>query len=126
MDWGDEEKAREVGEAGLALARALNLEETLAYTLNDLHWVYVSLGEIRQAQTYLEEAVAHWRALSNIPMLLDSLNGSGLLYSLVGAFDQALAAGEEGAELAEVHWQYLEPDYDQSQFGVGLPRTGSL
>lgn len=98
---GNEEKARDVGEAGLALARALNLEETLAYTLNDLHWVYVSLGEFRQAQTYLEKAVAHWRTLSNIPMLLDSLNGSGLLYSMVGAFDQALAAGEEGAELAK-------------------------
>ena len=97
---GEEENALEAGEAGLALARSLNLQETLAYTLNDLHWVYVSLGEIRQAQAYLEEAVAHWRALNNIPMLLDSLNGSGLLYSLVGAFEQAVAAGNEGAELA--------------------------
>jgi tetratricopeptide (TPR) repeat protein len=98
---GEEEKARENGEAALALARELNLEETLAYTLNDLHWVYVSLGDFRQAQPCLEEAVARWRVMSNIPMLLDSLNGSGLLYSMVGAFEQALAAGEEGAELAK-------------------------
>ena len=98
---GEEEKARDYGEAALSLARTLNLEETLAYALNDLYWVYVSLGNIQQAQLCLEEAVDRWRAMSNIPMLLDSLNGSGLLYSLVGAFDQALTAAEEGAALAK-------------------------
>jgi DNA-binding SARP family transcriptional activator len=98
---GEEEKAREVGEAALALARELDLEEPLAYALNDLHWVYVSLGDFRQARSCLAEAVARWRTISNIPMLLDSLNGSGLLYSMIGPFDQALTAAEEGAALAK-------------------------
>ena len=75
--------------------------ETLAYVLNDLHWVYVALGDFRQAQSCLEEAVERWCVLRNVPMLLDSLNGSGLLYSLIGRFDQALAAAEEGANLAK-------------------------
>ena len=98
---GNEEKAREYGEAALPIARELALTETLAYTLNDLNWVYIALGDFRQAQQCAQEAVSLWRDLHNIPMLIDGLNGSGVLYSLMGEFALAETAVAEGVALAE-------------------------
>ena len=98
---GDEEKARDYGEAALVIARELELTETLAYVLNDLNWVYITLGNFRQAQRCSEEAISCWRELNNIPMLIDSLNGSGILKSLMGDFDTAVAAVDEGIALAK-------------------------
>ena len=98
---GNEEKAREYGEAALPMARELALTETLAYILNDLNWVYIALGDFRQARRCVEEAVSLWRDLNNVPMLIDGLNGSGVLYSLLGEFEMAETAVAEGVALAE-------------------------
>ncbi len=98
---GEEESARNYGEAALALALELGIENMLAYILNDLHWVYVALGNFRLARHYLENAIEHWQAMGNISMLLDSLNGAGILYSMVGEFDLALAIADKGTKLAK-------------------------
>ena len=98
---GDEESARSYGESAVKIARRLNLIETLAYVLNDLNWVYMTLGNFRQAKACLSEAMDLWRELHNVPMLVDSLNGAGILYSLVGEFESALTAVEEGIALAK-------------------------
>lgn len=97
---GEEEKAKEYGELALGIAREFDLEEMIAYVLNDLNWVYCALGNFRQARLCSMEAVTRWRELGNISMLLDSLNGVGILYSLVGAFEQSEAAINEALDLA--------------------------
>ena len=98
--FGEEEKAQAYGELALSIAREYDLHEMLPYILNDLNWVYCALGDLIPAHRCLEEAISHWRRQGKIPMLLDSLNGAGILYSLVGEFEQAEAAVKEGIELA--------------------------
>lgn len=89
------------GETGLAIARELNLREQMAFSLNDLHNPYISLGQIERAQQALAEARELWRALDNKPMLADNLITSSRSYYMTGQYDQALAALEEGNRIAE-------------------------
>ena len=97
---GGDEKAKEYGELALSIAREFDLEEMIAYILNDLNWVYCALGDLRQAQVCIQEALTYWRKLNNTSMLLDSLNGAGILYSLVGEFEQSETTVHEGIVLA--------------------------
>ena len=97
---GDAETAYEYGELALHLARRYNLEEMLAYVLNDLNWVCCARGDIRRAHQYVKDAITAWRKLGNTSMLLDSLNGASLIHSLSGEFELAEATAREGIELA--------------------------
>lgn len=83
------------GERGLALARELGLAEETAYLLNDLGEALGSLGRITDAYNMLAEAVEHWRALGNEPMLIDGLSGNANWAVFIGNLAQArVLAGE--------------------------------
>ena len=92
------------GARALALARELGLAEETAYLLNDLGEALGSLGRMREAYAMLQEAVAHWRALGNEPMLVDGLTGA----SNWAYFTADLAAGQDLAE--EAHQRSLRID----------------
>jgi tetratricopeptide (TPR) repeat protein len=61
------------GEAALALARAADLPEQIAYILNDLYSCYLEAHRPAEAAAAITEAVQRWRALGNLPMLADAL-----------------------------------------------------
>lgn len=90
------------GEQSLAIARELQLEEQVAFTLNDLgiHG-YLNSGQLPQALTTLEEARGMWRQMNNLPMLADSFSGSSIAYFSMGRYDEAIAAADEAWRISE-------------------------
>ena len=89
------------GEQALALARALDWREQIAYTLNDLVYSYMNLGEMQKVDECAAAARALWRELDNKPMLTDNLNASGMGYLLRGAYQNALNAAHEARTLSQ-------------------------
>ena len=83
------------GERALALARELGLAEETAYLLNDLGEALGSLGRMEEARAMMGEAVAHWRALGNEPMLADGLTGLANWTGFGGDLTGARASAEE-------------------------------
>jgi tetratricopeptide (TPR) repeat protein len=97
----DVERAIEVGEVTLALARELGEGELLAFVTNDLHRPYLFASRLDRAGALLAEALALWRTLDNRPMLVDSLASKACLDYLTGHYDQAIDAAEEASQLAQ-------------------------
>jgi class 3 adenylate cyclase/tetratricopeptide (TPR) repeat protein len=105
---GDQGQAAAYGEESLALARALNssagsergMREQLAFTLNDLTYPYLALGQRARAHEVLAEAIALWREFNNRPMLADSLSLSTHFHILSGHYDQAIAAADEALSIS--------------------------
>ena len=83
------------GEQSIAIARRLHIREQLAYSLNDIYWVYIANGQLDQAQAAAAEARQLWRELDNQPMLSDNLTLSAGSYFLQADFDQALTLAHE-------------------------------
>lgn len=90
------------GEQSLALARALNWREQMAYSLNDLAYTHINLGDLKRAAVCSSEARALWRELDNKPMLTDNLNAAGMTHLLRGEFQAALALAHEARTLSQV------------------------
>ena len=97
---GDQGQAAAYGEGSLALARALNMREQLAFTLNDLTYPYIALGQRARAHEVLTEAIALWRELGTRPMLADGLALSTHFHILSGHYDQAIAAADEALSIS--------------------------
>ena len=89
------------GEQALALARELDHKELMAYTLNDMSQSYVSTYQFEKGYEVLKESQSLWRALGNLPMLVDNLSTLIAYDYFSGEFDQALAKYQEAAELSE-------------------------
>jgi len=97
---GDLERARHNGEASLAIAREMGWTEQMAYTLEDLSMVLSRPGLQHRSQEALDEAQTLWRSLNNLPMLANNLNASAIRYALMGEYDKAIQAAEEGMQTA--------------------------
>lgn len=98
---GHSQLAAQYGEQSLALARAYDLKEQLAYTLNDLGiYGYADMGTYSKARQSLEEAYPLWQALGNLPMLSDNLNQASFLDYLGGEYDRAIQEAEEGKRIS--------------------------
>lgn len=98
---GGAKQGVQYGEQSLALARALNWREQMAFTLNDLFYTYLNLGEIARARAVLHEARALWRELDDKNMLTDNLSAGGMDHIVRGEFDAALAMAHESRALAQ-------------------------
>jgi tetratricopeptide (TPR) repeat protein len=92
---GDLRQAVHYGERAIALARELGLRERLAFTLNDIHYAYLSLAEPERAWAALREARELWRELGNLPMLADSTSNTAFEHYCRGQYDLAIAASDE-------------------------------
>ena len=97
---GSTHKAVTYGEQSLALAREHDLREQLAFTLSDLSFAYVFVGEIERGRAALSEVRAVWQSLGNLPMLADNLSNSALTSFYVGEYDEAIRLGEEALRLS--------------------------
>jgi class 3 adenylate cyclase/tetratricopeptide (TPR) repeat protein len=91
----------EYGEQALALARELGLQELAAFTLNDLGWAYIPLGDLEKARNVLHEARSLWKEVDNKPMLVDNYATCSMVSYLEGKFDQALKESELGLQISK-------------------------
>ncbi len=94
-------KALEYGEQSLEIARRLNLREQLAFTLNDLSMLYISLGQPELGRKVGEEAHERWREMNNLPMLTDNLGYATLRYLETGEYELAIEASNEAKQISQ-------------------------
>ncbi len=94
-------QARAFGEQSLEIARALDLREQMAYTLNDLAHAYGFSGNVKQGRESIQEATRLWRELGNVPMVADSLATASLYDTFFGEFDEAIALSGEAYRLSQ-------------------------
>ncbi|MFN2153561.1 MAG: tetratricopeptide repeat protein, partial [Anaerolineales bacterium] len=112
------EEAQKVGEKAITLARDLELEEQLAYSLTDTAHTYNMNGQGIRAKEISLEAVELWRKLNNQPMLADCLGGLASIELFLGDFDQAYRYSDEAYEIS----LRIENIWGQSysRLGIGL------
>jgi tetratricopeptide (TPR) repeat protein len=112
------------GEQSLALARALNLREQMAYTLNDLCLPYFSICRLDQAKSVLGEARGLWRELSNLPLLADSLANSCTVYLYAGDYEQAIAFSQEAYDISRAAGSLWGQSNSRSSVGLAYWERG--
>ena len=71
----------------LAIADDMGAVQTASIAADDLGVAFGNLGEIPQAQVYLERARRGWADLGNEYRLVLTLNNLGVMYSLQGEYD---------------------------------------
>jgi tetratricopeptide (TPR) repeat protein len=98
---GDQRQAISYGRHALSLARQLNLQERIAFTLNDLTYAYIATDQWEDARAAQQEACQLWRQRGNLPMLADNLANSVLVHFHDGEYGRALLAAEEALEISE-------------------------
>jgi tetratricopeptide (TPR) repeat protein len=98
---GHDEEALEHGEQSLAIARRLDMVEQIGFTLTDLYWCYLAVGDLQQAGEALSEAQEKWDATNNLPMTVDNLSSSVFLYYLRGEYKQGILASEQAWRLSQ-------------------------
>ncbi len=100
-------KALEFGGQSLRIARQYDLDEQIAYTLQDIARAHLAVGQFAEAKEALESAREAWRALGNRPMLADNLiNAAGILYArgpLTGGAELIEEALEISRSIGSVH-----------------------
>jgi tetratricopeptide (TPR) repeat protein len=77
------------------------MQEQLAYTTNDLGYVYQANADTKNMNRVLEMATALWRELGNLPMLTDSLTSYANNMVFAGDLDRALSVSQEARALSE-------------------------
>jgi tetratricopeptide (TPR) repeat protein len=98
---GDNQRARELGQQSLTIARELGLKEQIGFTLTDMVHNYLALGEMAAASQANLETRAIWQELKNTPMLADSYATGVWVHFLAGEYGAALQAGKEGIRLSQ-------------------------
>ncbi|HXH20431.1 MAG TPA: tetratricopeptide repeat protein [Dehalococcoidia bacterium] len=73
----------------LALAEKLGDVRTASIAADDLAVAFGNLGQIDQAQMYLERARQGWASLGNDYRLVLTLNNLGMMYSLQGEYEES-------------------------------------
>jgi len=119
------ERRAEYGEQALALARALNLREQLAFILHDLWYAYGGFqGD--KVQRVLHEASQLWRELNNTPMLAECLMRLSIQSSLRGQVEQAATLGQEAVALARSCHNQDSQVNNQAMLGLIYQEWGQI
>lgn len=90
------------GEKAIVLARELENRELLAYSLHDVSQSYVSTNQFKKGYEAITESQNLWRALGNLPMLVDNLSTMIAYNYFKGELDHALSNYEEALSLSEM------------------------
>ncbi len=115
---GGSQRAIEYGERALTLARKLDLREQLAYTLSDLAYPYLYLGQLSHARALREEAHPIWCELDVKPMMTDNLAGLASIYRATGEFAKAQSAAEESFRISDAIGNTWGQSYSQGMLGI--------
>ncbi len=97
---GEQTRARERCEAGLALARKIGDERREVLCLGALGVIAMDLDQRAEAQALMEQALAYWRETNEGWHLAIAGNNLSMLYHRVGKYGQALALLQEVRDLA--------------------------
>jgi tetratricopeptide (TPR) repeat protein len=89
------------GEQSLEIARRLNLQEQLAFTLHDLGRYYALANQYQRGTACQQEAESLWRELGNRPMLADSLSLKATLLYSGRNYEGAKAASVEALTISQ-------------------------
>ncbi len=89
------------GNQAIALARALDLREQLAFALNDISRVYFMQSLAEQGIAAATEAGSLWRLLDNKPMLADNLNTLATFFANAGENERALTLTDEAYQIGQ-------------------------
>lgn len=92
--------ALQYGLEALEIARQYHLREREAYLLNDLSPVLVFYGDPERGKQYNLQAREMWSEFQNLPMLAGNLGYAVMNYLVLGEYDAAIAASEEGLRLS--------------------------
>ncbi len=114
------------GEESLRIARALNLREQMAETLNDLSFIYQSAGQLDRARAYGAEARELWRALGNLPMLADNLTNAAVIHYRACEYAAALALTAESEAVSVTIGNRWGQAYSRLIAGWAQHETGAL
>ena len=110
--------AQKAGEKAIALARELDLEELLAYSLNDTAHTYNFDAQVERAKELSLEAAELWEKLNNLPMLADSLAGLAAISVYIGNFDDAYAYSDRAYSISQNINNIWGQSY--SRYAIGL------
>ena len=114
------DEAIQYGERSLALARAENLREQMAFTLNDLARPYAFTGRMAEAFRAQAEADTLWRDLGNLPMLADNLSNWGTYSFLFGDYKPSFPRVHEALRIS----QEIGNVWGQAYASVAAPSPG--
>jgi tetratricopeptide (TPR) repeat protein len=101
MTGGDLQERIQYGEQSLALARRLNLQKQIAFTLHDMWFAYSGAGQWEELQAALEESKQIWSQSGNLPMLSENLTRTYFAQMATGDLEAAIATFEEAFRVAE-------------------------
>jgi tetratricopeptide (TPR) repeat protein len=97
---GDSQRAVELGEKSLALAREFGLRGQRAYTLHDLAMAYALAGQVDRAGSSQNEALGLWREFQNMPMYAEGLNRTATIHFSTGDLQGVISSALEAQQLA--------------------------
>ena len=96
----DSSAAIDFAERSIAISRQLNLEDQLAYSLNDLARAYLGQGDFDQAQIAAAEAHILFQKMGNLPMLGDNILSTAETHLTLGNYQRSYESYQEMTELA--------------------------
>jgi len=85
----------------LAIARAHDLREQMAFTLHNLSTAYRFTGRYEDADAAIEESRQLFREMNNLPMLGSSYLEAVSLIRSSGDLDKAISIGDEGHRISQ-------------------------
>ena len=90
-----------LGEQAANLARQLNLQELLAYAVQDLAFAYMAIGRLVEARQALDEARRIWQDLGSLPPLIENYSNLSYLDILTGEFEHSLQATHQAQRILQ-------------------------
>ncbi len=120
------DQALDCGERSLAIARELNLQEQLAYTLNDICQLYVFNGQLEQGKAANQEARQMWQAMNNLPMLADDLGYETMTHALAAEYPEAIASSRAHLELSQKIGSRWGEAFSQTWVGPAYVELGLI
>jgi class 3 adenylate cyclase/tetratricopeptide (TPR) repeat protein len=126
MGAGNLERAVELGEQALAIARQYGSEEEQAYILHDLARAFLDSGQYEQAWPMLADAKRFWRELGNRAMLADSLGVEAAGHMALGEFERAARTAQEGVDIARAIANPWGVAYNQMIAGLAYFQSGQF
>ena len=89
----------EYANRSLSVAEKFDLQEQLAFTLNDVAASLMILGELERTHEALARSNEMWRAMDNKVMLADNLQVQAAVAFWTGEYEQAIALAQEGRQI---------------------------
>jgi tetratricopeptide (TPR) repeat protein len=120
------EQALNYGERSLAIAREMNLQEQLAYTLNDLSVIYVSTGQLERGKVANQEARQMWQAMNNLPMLSDNLGYKTMTHTAAAEYQEAVTSSLAHLELSRKISSLWGEAFSQAWVGTAYTELGFI